>query len=97
MLKIDSNNLLKVSNTVAARSKAWTLFASRTPGLTIRIPVKALMSVCVYSVFVLSCVGRGLVIGWSIVKESYRPCKEDYETAEESRAQQRAVVPLMNV
>jgi hypothetical protein len=27
-------------------------------------------------------------------KESYRLCKEDYETEEEARAQQRAVEPL---
>jgi hypothetical protein len=30
------------------------------------------MSVCVYSVFVLSCVGSSLATGWSPVKESYR-------------------------
>jgi hypothetical protein len=29
-------------------------------------------------------------------KESYRLCKRDYETAEETRAQQRAVEQLMN-
>jgi hypothetical protein len=29
-------------------------------------------------------------------KESYRLCKKDYETEEEPRAQQRAVVSLMN-
>jgi hypothetical protein len=28
--------------------------------------------------------------------ESYRLCKKDYETEEESRTQQRAVEPLMN-
>jgi hypothetical protein len=29
-------------------------------------------------------------------KESYRLCKNDYETEEEARAQQTAVGPLMN-
>jgi hypothetical protein len=32
------------------------------------------MSVCVYSVFVLFCVGNSLVTGWSPSKESYRLC-----------------------
>jgi hypothetical protein len=55
------------------------------------------MSVCVYSVFVLSCVK---VVALRRVdqssKDSYRLCKKDYVTEEESKAQQRAVVPLMN-
>jgi hypothetical protein len=29
-------------------------------------------------------------------KESYRLCKQDYETEEEVRAQQRALQPMMN-
>jgi hypothetical protein len=55
--------------TVTALSKAWTVDSnpklsrersqwplSRKLGLWIRIPLKAWVSVCVYSVFVLSCV-----------------------------------------
>jgi hypothetical protein len=47
--------------TMAARSKAWTVFA-RTRG----------MDVCVYSVCVVLCVGSGLAKGWSSSKETYR-------------------------
>jgi hypothetical protein len=43
-------------------SLAWTL------GSWVRIPLKALISVCVYSGFVLFCVGSGLVTGWSPVQ-----------------------------
>jgi hypothetical protein len=32
------------------------------------IPLKAWMSICVYSVFVLSCVGNGLATGWSPIQ-----------------------------
>jgi hypothetical protein len=51
--------------------------------------------VCVYSVFVLSCVYvAALRRADPPSKESYRLCKKDYETDEEARAQQRTVVPL---
>jgi hypothetical protein len=50
------------------------------------------MSVCVYFVFVLSCVALRRAHYSS--KESYRLRKKDYETEEEARAQQRAVEPL---
>jgi hypothetical protein len=41
---------------VAARSKAWTLFAHSNTGIVGQIPHKAWMSVCVYSLYVLFCV-----------------------------------------
>jgi hypothetical protein len=53
--------------------------------------------VCVYSVFVLSCVQiAALRLADYSSKESYHLCKKDYETEEEARAQQMAVEPFMN-
>jgi hypothetical protein len=52
------------------------------------------MSVCVYSVFVLSCVQvAALRRADHSSKESYRLCKKYYGTKEEARAQKRAVEP----
>jgi hypothetical protein len=55
------------------------------------------MSVCVYSVFVLSCVYvAALRRADHSSNESYRLCKKNYDTEEEARVQQRAVEPLMD-
>jgi hypothetical protein len=70
---------------------------ARTLGLWVRIPLKR-MDVCV-RLFCLCCpVCRYRPCDELIPpsKESYRLCKNDYETEEEARAQQRAVQPLMN-
>jgi hypothetical protein len=40
----------------------------RALGSWVRIPLKAWMFVCVYYMFVLSCVGSGLTMGWSPVQ-----------------------------
>jgi hypothetical protein len=37
---------------------------AQTLRLWVRIPLETWMSVCVYSVFVLSCAGKGLIAGW---------------------------------
>jgi hypothetical protein len=69
----------------------------RTLGSWVRIPLEAMMSVCVYSVFVLSCVQEGaLRRADHPSKESYRLCKKGYEIEQEARAQQRDVEPLIN-
>jgi hypothetical protein len=54
------------------------------------------MSVCVYSASVALCIGAALRRADHPSKESYRLRKNDYETEEEARAQQRAVEPLLN-
>jgi hypothetical protein len=70
---------------------------ARALGSWVRIPLKEWMSVCVYSVFVLSCVYvASLRRADHSSKESCRLCKKDYGTEEEARAQQRTVEPLMN-
>jgi hypothetical protein len=47
--------------------------------------------------FMLSCVlVEALRRANHLSKESYRLCKEDYETEEEARAQQRTAELLMN-
>jgi hypothetical protein len=53
--------------TVAARSKAWNVFARLNIEIVGSNRARG-MDVCVYSVFVLSCVSRGLATGWSLVQ-----------------------------
>jgi hypothetical protein len=48
---------------VAARSKAWTLFTRLNTRIVGSNPTQV-TDTCVYSVFVLSCVGSGLANGW---------------------------------
>jgi hypothetical protein len=69
------NHNIKVANrafgpiTVAARSKAWTVFAHSNTGIVGSNPVQ-LMDVCVrlFCVYVVLCVGSGLATGWSPVQ-----------------------------
>jgi hypothetical protein len=72
---------------VATRSKAWIVFSRSNAGIVGSNPTQN-MDVCV-------CVAA-LRLAEHSSKESYRLCKKDYETEEEARAQQRAVVPLIN-
>jgi hypothetical protein len=88
--------------TESARSKAWTFFAHSNAGIVGSNPTQDMdVCVCVYFVFVLSCVQVAAL--WRTdppYKESYRLCKKYYETKEEGErdawAQYRAVQPLMN-
>jgi hypothetical protein len=66
---------------------------AQTLGSWVGIPLQALMSVCVYSVFVLSCVQ---VAAWR--RTDPRPsspivCVKDEETEKAAKAKQRAVEP----
>jgi hypothetical protein len=53
----------------AARSKVWTVFSRSNTGIVGSNPTPG-MDVCVYvySVFILFCVGSGLVAAWSPVE-----------------------------
>jgi hypothetical protein len=81
--------------TVAARSKAWTVFARSNAEIVDSNPIQG-MDVCVLYVCVVLCVGNGLATGWTLVEGVLPSVQKDYETEEEVRAQQRAVEPLMN-
>jgi hypothetical protein len=74
--------------TVVARSKAWNVFARLSTGILGSNPARG-MDVCVYSVFVLSCVGSGLATGWSLV-QGFLPtvykCKITEPHKEEAKA-----------
>jgi hypothetical protein len=55
--------------TVAARSKACEPSSpDRILGPWVRIPLKAWMSVCVFCVCVVLCVGSGFATGWSPIR-----------------------------
>jgi hypothetical protein len=73
---------------VAARSKAWTVFSRSDVGIVSLNPTEGMdvSILCVYSVFVLSCVWvAGLRRADQSSKESYRLCKKAHETEEKAR------------
>jgi hypothetical protein len=73
--------------TVAARSKACSVFARLNTGIVGSNPTRGMISVCVYSVFVLFCVYEaGLRRADSPFKESYRLCT-DYKTEKAANVQ----------
>jgi hypothetical protein len=72
--------------TVAARSEAWTVFTRSNTGIVGSNPTQGMdVCMCVYSVSVLSCVQVAASRRADhSSKESYRLCKNDYETEEEA-------------
>jgi hypothetical protein len=80
--------------TVATRTKAWTGFARSNTGIVGSNPTWGMdVCVCVYSVFVLSCVDVA-ALRWADPpsKESYRLYK-DQEIEKAAKIQERAVEP----
>jgi hypothetical protein len=77
--------------TVDALSKAWTVFALSNTGSWVRIPLEAWMSLGVFCVYVVLCIGRSLATGWSPV-QGILPCigLGDLKAA---KAEQRTVEP----
>jgi hypothetical protein len=82
---------------VAERS-AGPVFARLDAGIACSNATRGMdVCVCVYAVFVLSCVQvAALRRADHSSKESYQLCEKDYGTEVEARAQQRAAEPLMN-
>jgi hypothetical protein len=68
--------------TVAALSKARTVFARSDAGIMGSIPTQdmAVLCACVCSIFVLPVLGSGLATGWSLVREVLLSVKYDYWT-----------------
>jgi hypothetical protein len=79
--------------TVAARSKTWTVFDRSNIGSVGTNPTYGMdVCVCVYFVFVFSCIQvAALRRSDHSSKDYYRLCKNEYESEDEARIQQRAV------
>jgi hypothetical protein len=83
---------------VSARSKAWPIFARSSTAVVGSYPTRG-MDVCVrfFCVcFFVLCVDGGLATDWSHVQWVLPSVKKDLKTENESRAQERAVEPMMN-
>jgi hypothetical protein len=78
--------------TVAARSKAWIVFARLNAEIVGSNPSKRYRCLCVrlFCVCVDLCAGSGFTTGWSLVQGVLPTVKKkDYETEEEARAKKK--------
>jgi hypothetical protein len=62
-------NLPALWITVAARSKAWTVFALSNTGIVCSNPTRGMdVCVCLFCICIVLCVGSGLATSWSPVQ-----------------------------
>jgi hypothetical protein len=64
---ISQSSVVKKPITVAARSKAWTVFARSNAGIMDSNSIQG-MYVCIVCIYVVLCVGRFLATGWSPIQ-----------------------------
>jgi hypothetical protein len=84
--------------TVAARPKAWTVFAVSNAGMLSSNIIRGMnVYVCVYSVCVVLCVGRGLATDWSPVQAALPTGCRIKKLNKRTSPNKRAVEPLMIV
>jgi hypothetical protein len=79
--KITQLNSIKIANT---NTELPITSPARTLGSWVQIQLMAWMSVCIYSVLVLSCVCSGLATGWWPIR-GVLPTVEDKETSKTTR------------
>jgi hypothetical protein len=78
--------------TVAAQSKAWTVFARSNTGIMGSNPTWG-MDVCVrlFCLCAVLCAGSAIVMGWSPVQGVLPTVEKDQETEKAAKAQERAI------
>jgi hypothetical protein len=80
--------------TVAAKSKAWTVFTRSNTGIMGSNPTQGMdVYVPLFCVCVVLCVGSALVMGWSPIQGVLPTVSKDQETEKEAKVQQGAVEP----
>jgi hypothetical protein len=80
--------------TVAARSKAWTVFSISNTGIVGSNPTQG-MDVCLrlFCLYVVLCVGKGLARGWSPIQGVLPTVYRVKKLKKVAKAQQMAVEP----